>query len=896
VQARSGTLRRRLAWLIICVVGVAVTPIAGVLAWRDGEREVALETARLNAAARVVASMASDATAHGDVQGAFHALRSIGQMQDIVYARIEAPVGKLLVETGAGARLVNDVQTGRGVDGSSILTRVFSQSSEISVPVTFDGRDIGQVVLLGRTEGLLQRFIISLGESLAVAVAAVSIGLSIAWRLQERIARPILALTNAMRSVQETHDFDRNVSVQADGEVEALVAGFNRMLSEIRVRDGRIAAQLAGLESEVEARTAELVIARDAADTANNAKSDFLATMSHEIRTPMNGVMAMAELLAAGELPVRERRFAEVIVKSGASLLAIINDILDLSKIEAGKLELETTRVDLSEIVDDVLSLFWDRASSKGLDLAGMIGPATPAAIAGDPVRLRQVISNLVNNAIKFTEAGGVLVEVALDASGAIRITVQDTGIGIPQDKIGTVFGAFTQADQSTTRQFGGTGLGLAICKKLVDAMSGELRVSSKLGEGSRFIVTFSPVILEPPASWPRAAAPGARVTIAHNGMFTGRALTSYFESAGYEVTDAAGASVAIGDPAGLRSLANQPATTICLGAYGDSEPQELVRSGVAQTVLAQPIRRQELTQLLQCLASSAPLPSNAGISASQNAGGSLPSFTGSRVLVADDSAVNREVAMEALRRLGIEVKLVGTGAAAVEAAINDHFDAVLMDGSMPEMNGYEAAQEIRRLERSSGRTRLPIIALTAHVVGAAADAWQDAGMDAVLHKPFTLRSLAETLVRFLVPSTVADGVASPAVHPIASALSVLRQRDDLFDQDVVAELEGFAANGRSDFVEKVIGLYCVNAPRCIDDLHVAARSNIATGISEAAHALKSMSYSLGAKAVAAAAAELETVSLNGTVPDKFATDGLSALLSDTLASLGSPGQLVTLS
>jgi two-component system sensor histidine kinase BarA len=168
--------------------------------------------------------------------------------------------------------------------------------------------------------------------------------------------------------------------------------------------------------------------------------------------------------------------------------------------------------------------------------------------------------------------------------------------------------------------------------------------------------------------------------------------------------------------------------------------------------------------------------------------------------------------------------------------------------------------------------------------------------MDAVLHKPFTLRSLAETLARFLVPSTVADGVASPVVRPIASALSVLRQRADLFDLDVVAELEGFAASGRSDFVEKVIGLYCVNAPRCIDDLHVATRSNITTGISEAAHALKSMSYSIGAKAVAAAAAELETVGLNGTIPDKFATDGLSALLSDTLASLGSPGQLVRLS
>ena len=489
LQAKTRTLRRRLVWLIVCVVGVAVTPIAGVLAWRDGEREIALETARLNAAALVVASMTSKAAAERDVHGGFEALRSIGQMHDVEYGRIEAPSGVLLVETGAGVRLVSDVQAGRDAGAASIFGQLFSRSSEVSAPVTSDGVEIGQVVLLGRTEGILKRFVVSLGESLSVAAAAVLVGLLIAWRLQERIARPILALTTAMHRVQETHDFDRNVDVAADGEVEALVSGFNRMLFEIRARDERIAAQVAGLESEVEARTADLVIAKDAAEAANDAKSDFLATMSHEIRTPMHGVMAMAELLAGGQLPPRERRYADVIVNSGTSLLAIINDILDFSKIEAGKLELESVKVDLSEIVDDVLSLFWDRASSKGLDLAGFIDPETPTAIAGDPTRLRQVISNLVNNAIKFTAKGSVHIAAAVEGRNLV-VSVTDTGIGIKQEHLGMLFEAFRQVDGSVRRVYEGTGLGLYLCRKLLHLMGGKIEVESEYGSGSRFTYT----------------------------------------------------------------------------------------------------------------------------------------------------------------------------------------------------------------------------------------------------------------------------------------------------------------------------------------------------------------------------------------------------------------------
>lgn len=885
LPASSRTFRRRLIWLVICVVGIATTPIAGVLAWRDGNREVALETEQLEAAAFVVASATAKPAAERDIPGAFQALRSIGQMRNVEYGRIEAPTGKLLVETGAGVRLVGDVQARAHDIAGSFLERLLSRTSEVTAPVLMDGLPVGRVVLLGRTEGMLRRFLVSLAESLAVAAAAVLVGLLIAWRLQDRIARPILMLTEAMRRVQESHDFGHNVDVGADGEVAALVTGFNRMLSEIRTRDERIAAQVAGLESEVAARTADLVFARDSAEAANSAKSDFLATMSHEIRTPMHGVIAMAELLAGSRLPEREHRYAEVIVNSGASLLAIINDVLDFSKIEAGKLELESIRVDLNEIVDDVLALFWDRASSKGLDLASFVDPQVPA-IAGDPVRLRQVVANLVNNAIKFTESGGVLVEVIPTMDGKVEIAVEDTGIGIPSDKVADVFGAFSQADQSTTRRFGGTGLGLAICQRLVDTMGGDIQVTSTVGKGSRFTVALPCAALEPAQVWPRASVSGAGVAIADTGCFTASVLRLYFERAGFFTTDAAGAQVAIGDSKGLRYLGGRPAKAICLGGYGESEPQELLRAGRIDAVLPKPVRRHQLGALLEALAGGVPLHRVLAHRDSV-AEERVPQFAGGRVLIADDSAVNREVAIEALTRLGIKAKAVPSGAAALEALGAERFDLVLMDGSMPEMDGYETTREMRSREQAAGTERTPIVALTAHVVGDAAEAWRSAGMNAVLHKPFTLKSLAETIGAFITPSgTDRSPDPSGGQSPMSGKLAALRRREDLFDLDVVAELEGFALNGRSSFVERVVGLFCDNAPNCIAQLEAATDTGNPESAAKASHALKSMSHTIGAKAVAMAAAELEKRSRDGLILDKSATSHLEGLLDATVASL----------
>lgn len=843
--------------LVLASVGLAVALVASVTTWRDAGRDAALQSQRLASATSVLASLSAQAAASADRTQAFAAIRAVALTPEVRYARIEASDGRLLAETGAGARLSTDVKVGDGArvgdagQSPSFWALLRSRTVQASAPILQAGRRVGRVVVLGQVSGEAGRVGQSLLISLAAAMIAAGAGLGVAWRLQRGISGPIQALTAAVGQIRDTHDYGRRAEVVADDEVAELVAGFNGMLDEIRARDAALARHMAGLEQTVAERTADLVVAKETAEAATNAKSDFLATMSHEIRTPMNGIMVMAEMMAAGEMPQRQRRFAEVIAKSGSSLLAIINDILDFSKIEAGKLELEAAPVDLADVAEDVCGLFWERARAKGLDLAAYVDPATPRLINADEVRLRQILGNLVNNAIKFTETGGVLVEIEPRAEGRLRIAVRDTGVGIARDKLGAVFGAFSQADQSTTRKFGGTGLGLAICERLVEAMHGRIRVTSQLGKGSVFTVEMPITTLEPAEAWPRLDADHAVLAI--GGPASRHAMGRYLARAGLAASDWRGEpapdrGVVVADAA----MAGSPRPgfeTICLGEYGDSAPEALRREGLVDAVLAQPFRRRDLKALLVQRLAGAPLrEARPEMTATAQ---SLPRFIGARVLVADDSAVNREVAMEALLRLGVEASVVADGAQAVSAALDQDFDLILMDGSMPNMDGYDAAREIRRRTEALGRPRPPIVALTAHVVGKAADAWREAGMDAVLHKPFTLASLAGTLGQHLTPSADAPEADAPAAAPASDEAALL-------DPQIVSDLEGMAASGRAEFVERVRRLYRDHAPACVATLAQAAEAGDAAEVARAAHALKSMSLNIGARAVADLSARIE--------------------------------------
>ncbi|MDB5441310.1 MAG: hypothetical protein JWM33_3737, partial [Caulobacteraceae bacterium] len=877
MEAAAGSFRKsirwKLAWLVIASVGAAVTIVTGVTAWSEGRRSVELQAEKFKAEAALVASVSAEATAAGDRAGAFYALRGISKLPDITYARVEALNGIVLAETGSGVRLASDASLTSGKRGS-LLSLLHSRSIQTRADIVHGRDKVGQIVLLGTARSATGRLLGSLMLSALAGLCATLIGLLVAWRLQRQIVSPILALRDRMGEVRATHDYSGTVEITGgEGEIGALVDGFNAMLGQIGERDQAIARHVTGLEATVSERTADLRLAKDAAESANAAKSDFLATMSHEIRTPMNGIMVMAEMLAGGEMPPKQRRFAEVIAKSGSSLLAIINDLLDFSKIEAGKMELETVAVDPAEIAEDVASLFWEKAASKGLDLACYIDPATPALVEADPVRLRQVVGNLTNNAIKFTEAGGVLISVE-PAPDGLRIAIQDTGIGIPKDKIPTVFGAFSQADQSTTRRFGGTGLGLAICNRLVETMGGAFDVKSQVGKGSIFAFTFPTRALADPAPWPQLTGQAA---VRLEGVATQAATARYLASSGLSPSkDTAEPVLSVESAAAMRGHDRTRAPVICIGAYGDASPAALVRDGRADAALVQPLRRRELAMLLGQVQAGQPLtdPATAETAQAQTA---LPQFDGCKVLVADDSAVNREVAIEALSRLNIQCDCVEDGRQAVEAALGCEYALVLMDGSMPEMDGYEATRLIRAREGDGRRT--PIVALTAHVVGSAAEAWRDAGMDGVLHKPFTLAALANVVAGFVKPTSLGPTQTSKTAEAMGAG-------GELLDSQVIAELRGMAQGGRQDFVDKIFRLYRENSPALISRLFEASENEDWEEGAKAAHALKSMSLNVGAKAVSAAAGRIETRARMLKALEGAAVEAIQRQLAATLEAL----------
>ena len=884
----SKSIRFRLSLVIAVVIFAAVMITSATGAFRDLDAAAEARATSLEAAASAYAAALAGPLAERDRPGAFEYMKGMQRVPSVLYMSLLDADERIFAQLGAGVTVRGKTANLRELAGLDLLG---SDKGSITLPVMNSGSQIGRLVILADITDLRADLYETLLWTALVAMLAITGGVAAAQVSISRMIRPIARLADVMSEVGARQDFSRRLP-PSTGQDEAAVLGvaFNDMIDNIQERDERIARHMETLEQTVEDRTRDYRLAKEEAEQANSAKSDFLATMSHEIRTPMNGMMVMAEMLAAADLSARHRRYAEIITRSGASLLTIINDILDLSKIEAGKLDLETVPFSPERMVEDVASLFWERARSKGLELAIRIAPNIPELLIGDPTRLNQVVTNLVNNALKFTEAGGVTIDVAADLSdgeASLRIAVTDTGVGIEQHRIGAIFEAFSQADQSTTRRFGGTGLGLTVCKRLIDAMGGEIIVTSEIGKGSVFTIAVRLPVEQPAAQAPDAGGlplaiavsqPLLAASLARSAGDIGlspRMILSPSEGLPGEIVISLSEQLARSQPA-PRSI------NICLMDVGDNHADTLVRDGVASDVLSLPLGRAAFWEFIGRAARKQFRGADAF--SRQPSGRSTQSFAHLAILAVDDNAVNREVLREALLSLGVEADFVTNGAEAVKAAAVRSYDVIFMDGSMPEMDGFTATRLIRDREAASGGRRATVIALTAQVRGSDADGWAEAGADLHMTKPFTSARLTDALK--LAEDNTDRAPASPP--PAQSTTPVTPPLEEvLIDEEAVETMRKVGARNGRDVLGKVWRLFLSQAPDAVFKLETLSQGAEAAALSAQAHALKSMALSAGAASLARLAEDIEHSAKAGN-PEAAAgsLERLRSLLDETCASM----------
>ncbi len=916
------SIRSKITLVILGVAGAALLLFSLIILLYTAYTTVVAKMADYRTDATILAKTITAAVAFDDEKTASEILSALAAREDIagavVYDRylyfFAAYTSDGSVAVGGANELRRSALPDKielpalsDVDGV-MIRHVRLEQVAVFAPIELDGETIGMIEFRIDLSGLVASIEQYALVTLAILLLSLLAASALSEKLQLVVLRPIQILTEGIRLIARDKDYSARVIKTTHDELGTLIDHFNAMLAEIERRDAVLARHRDELEREVAIRTAELramvddlARARDAAEDASRAKSQFLANMSHEIRTPMNGVLGMAEVLAGTSLNERQRRFTQTIRASAEALLAIINDILDFSKIEAGKMELSTAAFDLRDLAEDVSEFCAESAHRKGLEIACCLPPDLPRSFLGDAGRLRQVLVNLIGNAIKFTAAGEVSLRVAVleevGREAIIEFAVKDTGIGIKPEQLPRIFESFRQADGSTTRRFGGTGLGLTISKQLVELMGGRIQVESTLGKGSTF--RFTVRLQRIPEQQRSTAAPsiaGARVLIVDDNATNREILEHQLSRWRVDHESAADGPQALtrlsdasrrGRPFEMvvldhhmpgmdgievaRRIRHAPEhdrmRLMMLSSVSDQiDPDELAQIGVA-ACLNKPVRQSALYNALAAAFAAGRAPEASRIDSHASHGAVHEVAFSGHVLLAEDNVVNQEVAVNMLEGLNCQVTVAGNGIEALAALERGSFDLVLMDCQMPELDGFATTMEIRRREATAGWSPRPILALTANAMEGDRERCIEAGMDDYLSKPFTREALAAMLSHYLPQVKTPQRVAANAAarNMAATVETVDAEEPPAIDVQALKPIMALARPGRPSPLLKVISLYLDAWPEQNEKLRLAVATSDADAMWKVAHALKSSSAIVGATGLSSIFKHVEALGRSGT-------------------------------
>lgn len=795
-------LRRKLMLItmIIVLVATGTTLLFLLRQAAQTRRDQFVQHALMQA--RLVAEYAVSPMVFDDSKGGRELLAKLALDPRVQYVRLDDVAGKVFAEVKLQQAMLPRMPL-RAEQFWIIENNVL----HLAVPVVQQG-PLGMLRVGFRVDelddalGQQQRFL----PLLLTAVIVLSYLLTLL--LQRIILSPLLKLERHANQVAETHDFSARLTPPGRDEVGSLYLAFNHLIERIQQREDEILSLNRSLETKVAERTRELEIARDKADQASHSKSEFLANMSHEIRTPINAITGFTTLALRTELDTKQAGYLERIHSAAQGLLRIINDLLDFSKIEAGHLDMERIPFQLNEVIDSVLASVAAQAEQKGLELLLEVAPDVPPQLLGDPLRLGQVLINLCNNALKFTEHGEVEVRVLLEQrtqhSVRLRFSVRDTGIGLSPEQAGKLFQAFTQADTSTTRKFGGTGLGLVISQRLVEMMNGRIWLDSEAGRGTTFFFEVELGLSTASEVHSSALLPddlyGQPALVVDDNANARKILLAQLVAMGMNAraVDSGAAALAVlraasaaGRPyplvlmdwkmpgldgiAATRAIRSDPSiadtpVVIMVTAYGREQSITAPENAnLFESVLLKPVTPELLVATL-CRALSTGVD---GAGAER-----APALTrrkrlqGVRLLLVEDNPINQQLAQELLEQEGAQVQVAGNGRLALQVLDScgiDWFDAALVDLQMPEMDGYETTRRIRLMP---GGARLPLIAMTAHAMLEERERCLQAGMKDHIAKPIDPELLMLKLAQWIGAERLASAASRQSAMPAPAALA----------------------------------------------------------------------------------------------------------------------------